>query len=221
MHVQALATIPYFLKDQIRNLIIDGTFRPGQPLREQDLEQRFGTSRSPIREALRLLELTGMVNHVQRKGFRVRSYSEAEIRQVYALYAELLAYALRQIDTDGARALLPRLHLLDQQLVQAHIAGDMPTYAARLHELYLVGVRRMDDAPLLDTLTRLYGQVEPVHQLFVREVVGKFPYDTFHGGILRAVVAEDTAGAAQAARAHVLDMIPHVVSQHEALALEN
>ncbi|EWM47089.1 bacterial regulatory s, gntR family protein [Bordetella holmesii 70147] len=66
--VKAPATIPYFLQEQIRELIIDGTFAPGEPLREQDLEQRFGTSRSPIREALRLLELTGMVAHVQRRG---------------------------------------------------------------------------------------------------------------------------------------------------------
>jgi len=36
-------TIPYFLKEQIRRSIIDGTFRPGQPLREQDLERRYGS----------------------------------------------------------------------------------------------------------------------------------------------------------------------------------
>ena len=89
MDVKAPATIPYFLQEQIRELIVDGTIRPGQPLREQELEQRFGTSRSPIREALRLLELSGLVTHVQRKGFRVTLYSETQIRHLDLLRAEL------------------------------------------------------------------------------------------------------------------------------------
>ncbi|MFQ1062652.1 GntR family transcriptional regulator [Bordetella trematum] len=221
MPFQALATIPYFLKEQIRSLIIDGTFRPGQPLREQDLEQRFGTSRSPIREALRLLELSGMVQHIQRKGFRVRHYSVTEIRHLYALYAELAAYGLRQIHAASEIARLQtQLRELDEQLRQAHGAGDIDTYVARLRDSYLAPSRLLGDQALLDTLSRLCAQLEPVHYLYLRTAMGSLAYDRFHGGILAALAQADTAAAAEAARQGVLDMIQPAVSAQDAVAIE-
>ncbi len=221
MPFQALATIPYFLKEQIRSLIIDGTFRPGQPLREQDLEQRFGTSRSPIREALRLLELSGMVQHIQRKGFRVRHYSVAEIRHLYALYAELAAYGLRQIQSEAEIAQLElQLRELDEQMRQAHEAGDIDTYVARLRDSYLAAGRLLGDQALLDTLSRLCAQVEPVHYLYLRTAIGTLAYDSFHGDILAALAQGDMVAAAEAARQGVLGMIQPVVNAQDAVAIE-
>ncbi|WP_082149567.1 GntR family transcriptional regulator [Bordetella pseudohinzii] len=220
LHVKAPATIPYFLQEQIRELIIDGTFRPGQPLREQELEQRFGTSRSPIREALRLLELTGLVVHMQRKGFRVRRYAEAEIRQIYALRAELAAYGLRQLDGMICGELLHELRACDRDMARAHAGQDVRGYAAFLRAFYLTGVRYARNTPLEDTLARLYEQVEPMRYLFLRHALAHLAYDTFHGEVLRALEAGDALRAADAARAHVLDHLPGIVRAYDEAAAE-
>ncbi len=218
--VKAPATIPYFLLEQIRELIIDGTFRPGQPLREQELEQRFGTSRSPIREALRLLELTGLVVHMQRKGFRVRRYTEAEIRHIYALRAELAAYGLRQLDGMISDELLRELRTYDQEMARMHAAQDVRGYAAFLRSFYLVGVRHAGNTPLEDTLTRLYEQVEPMRYIFLRHALANLAHDAFHGEVLRALEAGDALRAAEAARAHVLHHLPGIVRAYDEAAAE-
>ena len=129
MDVKAPATIPYFLQEQIRELIVDGTIR--RTLREQELEQRFGTSRSPIREALRLLELSGLVTHVQRKGFRVTLYSETQIRHLYLLRAELEAYCIRQVaEMDDLAPLVAELRDYEEVVATALTRRDVRATSA-------------------------------------------------------------------------------------------
>lgn len=79
----------------IREAIIDGRLEPAQPLREADLAQQLGTSRTPIREALLVLENEGLVEAVPNRGAVVRSYSAEDLRELYSLRAVLEGYAAR------------------------------------------------------------------------------------------------------------------------------
>ena len=122
-------------------------------MREQELEQRFGTSRSPIREALRLLELSGLVTHVQRKGFRVTLYSETQIRHLYLLRAELEAYCIRQVAEMGDLApLVAELRDYEEVVATALTRRDVRAYIGGLREFYLAGARHTGNAPLASTL---------------------------------------------------------------------
>ncbi|OZI77374.1 GntR family transcriptional regulator [Bordetella genomosp. 12] len=219
--VKAPATIPYFLQEQIRDLIIEGTFAPGQPLREQDLEQRFGISRSPIREALRLLELTGLVVHVQRRGFRVRRYSQVEIRQLYALRAELAAYSIRELDGLISIELLQHLQACDREMARTHAAQDLRGYADSLREFYLIAVRHTGNTPLEDTLSRLYEQVEPMRYIVLRHALTHMAYDAFHREVLLALESGALLRAAEAARTHVMSHLPGMVQLYDAAAAES
>jgi DNA-binding GntR family transcriptional regulator len=60
-------------------------------LRQEQLSERFGVSRTPIREALRRLEATGLVSFVPNRGVRVRTISREELRQAFLVRAELEA----------------------------------------------------------------------------------------------------------------------------------
>lgn len=213
--VKAPATIPYFLKEQIRELIVDGTFRPGQPLREQDLEQRFGTSRSPIREALRLLERGGLVVHLQRKGFRIRRYSQTEIRQVYMLYAELEAYSIMQLSEAADSPLLDDLRRHEARIAQAQADADVRGYIGALRDFYLASARFTGNVPLADTLSRLYEQVEPLRYNLVRRTLAATPADQYHRGIVPALAQRDLAGAARQAHVLVREMLPRILSAYE------
>src|SRR2546427_654758 len=55
----------------LRRHILEGRFLPGQRLVEADLARRLGTSRGPVREALKSLEVEGLVHEMPRRGFRV------------------------------------------------------------------------------------------------------------------------------------------------------
>jgi DNA-binding GntR family transcriptional regulator len=79
----------------IRAAIVDGRLAPNQPLREVDLAQQLGTSRTPIREALLVLENEGLVESVPNRGAVVRSYAADDLRELYTLRAVLEGFGAR------------------------------------------------------------------------------------------------------------------------------
>lgn len=215
MDVKAPATIPYFLQEQIRELIVDGTIRPGQPLREQELEQRFGTSRSPIREALRLLELSGLVTHVQRKGFRVTLYSETQIRHLYLLRAELEAYCIRQVaEMDDLAPLVAELRDYEEVVAAALTRRDVRAYIGGLREFYLAGARHTGNAPLASTLAKLYEQVEPLRYLLARQSMEQGGIHGYTSGIIEALDGRDFERAAELTRGYVQDVLPGILQAY-------
>lgn len=65
--------------------ILSGRTDPGERLVEEQLTRRLGISRAPLREALRLLAQQGLVEHVPRRGVRVATLSERDVRELYAV----------------------------------------------------------------------------------------------------------------------------------------
>jgi DNA-binding GntR family transcriptional regulator len=80
-------TLPYQIAGRIQQGIIRGRYPSGSNLREQDLGAEYGSSRGPIRESLRLLELQGLVVHSPRRGFRVKHYTAKELEHLYRMRA--------------------------------------------------------------------------------------------------------------------------------------
>lgn len=66
----------------LRDAILTGAFRPGERLMEIQLSKKLGVSRTPVREAIRMLELEGLVTMAPRKGATVAAISEKGLRDV-------------------------------------------------------------------------------------------------------------------------------------------
>ncbi len=75
--------------------IIRGEFQQGQRLRDSELAQKLGVSRTPVREALLRLEREGFITAQKHLGFSVKLLHEDEIRDIYPLVALLECHALR------------------------------------------------------------------------------------------------------------------------------
>jgi DNA-binding GntR family transcriptional regulator len=80
--------------NRLREEILSGVLRPGERLIEEQLTRRFGISRGPLREALRLLDEQGLVEHLPRRGVRVTSLSERDVDELFALRDVLERYAV-------------------------------------------------------------------------------------------------------------------------------
>jgi DNA-binding GntR family transcriptional regulator len=93
----------------VREAIVDGRLKPGQRLKEQWLAEQFGTSRTPIREALLLLQAEGVVELTPNRGATVRTYTLSEIEDAFQLRALLEGYgaacAARRADAEWVREL--------------------------------------------------------------------------------------------------------------------
>jgi DNA-binding GntR family transcriptional regulator len=82
------------LYQQLLEEVLEGDLRPGEVLVETTLGKRFGVSRTPIREALRMLEQDGVLERVNR-GMRVRQTSSEEVLEIYGVRQILEAAAAR------------------------------------------------------------------------------------------------------------------------------
>ena len=65
---------------ELEQAIVRGELAPGQVLRQEELSERYGVSRTPVREALRRLAALGLVSFEPNRGVRVRTLSRDELR---------------------------------------------------------------------------------------------------------------------------------------------
>lgn len=88
---------------RLRGEILSGALAPGERLVEEQLTRRFGTSRAPLREALRLLGQQGLVEHLPRRGVRVCELSARDIDELFSLRDVLERFAVHcALATGGA-----------------------------------------------------------------------------------------------------------------------
>jgi len=80
----------------IREAIFEGRLDPGQRLKEEELAQELGISRTPVREALLILQAEGLVSAVPNRGAVVRTYTESDLIDMYELRALLESFAAHQ-----------------------------------------------------------------------------------------------------------------------------
>ncbi len=83
----------------IRRAIIDGRLAPGRRLKEEELARELGISRTPVREALLMLESEGLVELIPKRGASVRAYAVDDLDDMYQLRALLEGYAARRAAT--------------------------------------------------------------------------------------------------------------------------
>jgi DNA-binding GntR family transcriptional regulator len=79
---------------RLRNEILSGALAPGERIIEEQICQRFSISRAPVRESLRLLVQQGLVEHLPRRGARVATWSEEDIRQLFEIRTVLERHAI-------------------------------------------------------------------------------------------------------------------------------
>lgn len=89
-------TLSQKIADSLTTRVVEGDLSPGMKLTEASLVEEYGTSRAPIREALYILEKSGVVERIPRKGVFVKRYSEVEVREIYDVAYRLTEIALQK-----------------------------------------------------------------------------------------------------------------------------
>lgn len=95
MAFESLETTSTVAARLIREAIVEGRLAPGNPLREEELARTYGISRTPIREALRVLHAEGLVEMAANRGAWVKRYDADDLREIYTLRAVLEGYAAK------------------------------------------------------------------------------------------------------------------------------
>lgn len=192
------------LREALEEDIVSGRLRPGQRLDEVGLAERFGLSRTPIREALIQLSASGLVEIRPRRGAFVMLLGPRELIESFELMAEIEAACARlaaQRMGPSDRTAIAAAHATCRAAVAA---GDEAAYYpanARFHAaIYAATGNRV----LLAEALRLQRALQPYRRLQLKVPRRMDASFAEHEGILEALFAGEGALAAERVRAHVL-----------------
>ena len=198
-------TISYFILSKLRWRIIIGELKPGQALREMEIEADYGSSRGPVRESLRMLLQSGLVETQPRRGFRVRDYSAADIRNLYELRAaleEMVVAALEGRDlTPLCETLRGRLKVMESYYKQE----DMDEYFLENSRFHQCVIDFTGNKPISQVLFYVNEISLPVRY---RLLHGGFPSRRsldYHEEITSLLENRDIPGAKKVTRDHILE----------------
>lgn len=184
------------LLDEIRS----GTLAPGARLREIELAERLGISRTPVREAIRQLEADGLVSHLPRQGATIRSLDHAEVVELYEMRAVLEGTAARLAARAASDIELAELAALNAELA-AVPAGAAAREINRVFHRTLIEAAR--NRFLIKAMSALQKTLLILGPTTLAEPDRAVSAVAEHGAVLDALLARDGAGAEVAMRAHV------------------
>jgi DNA-binding GntR family transcriptional regulator len=118
--------------ESLRNAILEGTIPAGSRVAEPDLAERFGISRTPIREAFRQLESEGFLSVVPRKGAVVAPLSAKDVSDFYEVKGILEGFAARRAAGKIGKEGIARMERLNAEMAQAASARDH----RKVHDLH-------------------------------------------------------------------------------------
>lgn len=194
--------------EDVRGLIVLGTYPAGQPVTEQELCDRLGVSRTPVREALRRLESDGLVEPA-RRGVTVVELGPKALRDAYlfrtaleALTAELAAD--RQRAGELAPAELARLKDLAAEADRATRSGDIAA-GVRYNRAFHTHIATLaDNPPAAEALERLWDRIIVSTRASLVAPARTGQVDEEHRYLVAAIADGRPEDAAFLARQHVL-----------------
>jgi DNA-binding GntR family transcriptional regulator len=124
----ARSTLPEAAAERLRTLIIEGQLAPGARLNERELSERLGVSRTPLREAFRMLAADGLLVQLPNRGAQVVALSREDVRHAFEVMAALEGLAGELAAARVTDADLTDLEVLQADMEQAHARRDLPAY---------------------------------------------------------------------------------------------
>lgn len=187
----------------LRNAILTGELEPGERLMETQLGEKLGVSRTPIREAIRKLELEGLVVMVPRKGAQVAPFTEKDIIDVLEVRAALEALAARlACKRMDDRAFL-RLQLAITEYEYAFKDGDIETMIEKDVEFHETMFNATQNDRLIQLFSSMREQIQRYRVTYFKNVTESERVLSEHLALLDALKARDEELAAGLATEHI------------------
>lgn len=176
-----------------------GRLKPGDRLTETDLAARLGISRTPVREAIRLLETDGLVTHTPRVGATVRALDYAEVTELYEMRAVLEGTAARFAARAAYDSETAELDAINSEMASA--SPDVLYHLnTRFHAVLLNAARNRFLVRAVQSIQKSLLILGPS----TMEETGRAKQAMQeHGAIIAALRAHDGAAAEATMRAHI------------------
>lgn len=187
----------------LRNAILTGELEPGERLMEIKLADKLGVSRTPIREAIRKLELEGLVVNTPRKGAEVANISSEDLRDVLEVRRSLEILATNLACDKITEAELSKLYANIESFkisIETEAATEIALTDVGFHDIIY---RATGNARLIQILGNLREQMYRYRLEYIKDHDSWNRLLTEHTAIYNAIKNRDKEAAATAILTHI------------------
>jgi DNA-binding GntR family transcriptional regulator len=200
--VQDVGAASARVADYLRHAILSGEIRPGEWIRQEEVAERLGSSRLPVREALRILEAEGLTEHERHRGARVPSLSLHEVDVIYRMREQLEQLAIAESIPHLTDADLRRMEEIQARIEQD---TDVATFLELDREFHLRSYTGCRIEQLTGTVTRLWNATAHYRRSFMT-LTGpgrQWVVNAEHRLLLDAVTRRDVVDAERFLAGHI------------------
>ena len=188
---------------QLQNDILNGLYQPGDNLIETKLSEELGVSRTPVREAIRQLELEGLVQSIPNKGAIVKGISAQDIEDIYTIrmLIEGLAarWAAEKINDEELKELREAVDLEEFYTVKNDVS-HLLLFDSRFHDIIF---KASKSKPLMHTLSTFHHYVQRARNISLNNPERARLVLEEHKAILQAIMEHDAEKAEKLTTLHV------------------
>jgi len=194
------------LADAIAASVLSGEFRPGLRLDEKTLAERFAVSRTPVREALRQLASTGLIDIKPRRGATVVRATSAQVETLFGAMAEIEATCARLSALSMTPLERRRLASFHESMLELALRNDGDGFATANLTLHTQIYLGSHNAIIAEYATALRRRMAPFRRAQFR-TEGRLPRShEEHKKVVDAILAGDAA-AAHTAMFHHMSLV--------------
>jgi DNA-binding GntR family transcriptional regulator len=146
------------ISEFLTQAIMEGQFTSGERLVENELQRRFGVSRTPIRESFRILEKKGLIQNIPRKGTYVRRITQKDIEENFPVRANLESLAARLALPFLTAQDLEKMEACFSRMSEAGKHNDFKSYLKYHTQYHDVFIRASRNDTLIELLENLRNQ---------------------------------------------------------------
>ncbi|MGH6923234.1 MAG: GntR family transcriptional regulator [Propylenella sp.] len=200
--------------ERLRELILSGDLEPRARVNELELSQLFGISRTPLREAIKILATEGLLELLPNRGARVASLSEKEIDEMIEVVAGLEAtaadLACRAITDDELSAIEKR----HRTMVNAWKRGDEATYFRLNREIHDAIMRASRNGFLQSIYANIAGRIQKTRYMAHKTAEQWRRAVRDHDEMVRLLKARDSDRLGALMRSHVRSKKPVIAASY-------
>lgn len=189
--------------ENLREAIVEGKLNPGQRLMEVQLAEQLGVSRTPVREAIRKLELEGLVVMLPRKGAYVANMSLKDIIDVLEIRSSLEGLAASLAAERISPKNLKELEEIAKDFEKSAKSSDVETLLKKDVEFHECIFKSTNNKKLHHLITSLWEQVYRFRATYISDYESIVNIINEHKCILNSIKKGDSELAKQYAKEHI------------------
>lgn len=187
----------------LRTMIIDGELPPGLRVPEADLCARFAVSRTPLREALKVLAAEGHVTLLPNRGARVTTLTLTDVQELFEVTGALEALAGELACVAASDAALDNIAAMTREMVALHAARDLPPYYVLNRAIHERIVTLSGNATLIGVYQQVSARIRRARFVAPMTEKGWALAVAEHEGIANALLRRDGTAAAAILKTHL------------------